>query len=221
MKTRRDLPGNFYEHGGPPAPWWPLVWPAETVLPFIRSPLGFDIVYPKPRFVQAVMLFMLPPLAAFLYVGFGGHVPPNLGLTYLTLYFAPASLILSLLIFVRRCWGQRRSEEVHSGECGWSWVTRFTNLPLALCEQILTPAAVFLAGYAIAHSFSVALGYWLEISGVSLFILARWEHRRLWHHRRMPVDDMLHAKGYESRIERYERRGRKGRGDGPDEADVA
>jgi hypothetical protein len=224
-RAARELPPNFFEYGGPPIPWWPLLLPAATVLPFVRSPLGYEIVYPKERIKWAVLLFLLPPMLVALWQAFSGHVLKNPGLIYLTLYFAPASLLLSLLIFARRCWGQRRSEQVHTASTGYSWLTWYTNLPLELSEQILTPLALLLAGYAIAHSFSQALGWWLILSGISLLILARYEHRRLWHHRRTPVDDEIHARVYEERMRRQEQRGKKpgkkDKGGDPDEADLA
>jgi len=220
QRPPRELPPNFYEHGGPPAPWWPLLWPAAMILPFVRAPLGYEMVYPKERIKWTLALFFFPPILVGLYEAFSRHVVQNPGLIYLTLYFAPASFLLSLVIFARRCWGQRKSEQVHTASAGYSWLTWYTNLPMPLSEQILTPLIVLLAGYAIAHTFSVALGWWLILSALSLFILARYEHRRFWHHRRTPVDDAIHAQVYEDRMKRQEQHGNKRKGGDPDEADL-
>jgi hypothetical protein len=94
------------------------------------------------------------------------------------------------------------------------------SLPVALSEQVLTPAAVFLLGYAVKLSFSTALGWWLMACGISLFILARFEYRRFWHNQRIVTDAMLHGKRDEERIKRYERGGRKDADNEPDEAEL-
>jgi hypothetical protein len=59
--------------------------------------------------------------------------------------------------------------------------------------------------------------------GISLFFVARWEHKRNWSQRRSPVDDMILSKSYDERIHDYESGGRGPGGkknDGPDFADL-
>jgi hypothetical protein len=63
----------------------------------------------------------------------------NFGMRFLTICFAPAYLVISLAIFARRWFGQRRSEEMHTGEAGYSWLVWKTSLPVPLCEQVLVP----------------------------------------------------------------------------------
>ena len=65
---------------------------------------------------------------------------------------------------------------------------------MPLCEQILVPRGVTILGYAIAHSFSVVLGWWFILCGISLYFMARWEHKRTWSQRRSTVDDTIRSK---------------------------
>jgi hypothetical protein len=204
--TKRSLPRNFHSHeyGGviaPPA--WVLI-PAYSLLPFIRHPLGLYIVHPRVVVIRVVALIFLPLIIEVFYVGFTqARLPENMGHIPL-IYFAVAYLAVSMVVFARRWQGQRRGEELHSGEAGYSWLAWHTSLPVGLCEQLIVPLAVGLLGYLIAHTFSIELGWWLMATGVSLFIMARWEYHRLWSQHQATVDDLVRAKTYEERMSSHE-----------------
>ena len=148
-------------------------------------------------------------------------IPPS-RLPYLSL-FAIAYLAASLAIFARRWIGQRRGEELHSGEAGYSWLSRLTPVPVWLCELIIVPALVIGAGYLLVGNVSNELGWWLEAAGTSLFVMTLWEYRRTWSQRRAAVDDTVRAKAFEERIDQTTARaGRPQQNkDGPEFADLA
>jgi hypothetical protein len=202
----RSLPPNFHtqEYGGayqPPK----LLWrPAYSLLPFLRAPVGYEIVRPFPVIIMTGWLIFGPPMIEFVYVGsMRARLPDNLGHEAM-MEFAVLYCVLALGIFVRRLIGQRRREQVHSSEAGYSWLAWLTPLPVWLCEQILVPAAVVGAGYAISNSFSYELGLWLILSGISLFFVAHWESRRRWSQQRATVDDMIRAQMFEAQVNREE-----------------
>jgi uncharacterized membrane protein YhaH (DUF805 family) len=194
--NKRHLPRNFHSHeyGGVVAPLHWLLLPAYTVLPFIRSPLGMQLVHPRNTVViRVVALIFLPLIIEAVYVGFTqARLPENMGHIPL-IYFALAYLAVTLVLFARRWHGQRHGEELHSGEAGYSWLAWYSTLPVALCEQLIVPLAVGALGYVVAHTFSVELGWWLMAAGVSLFIMARWEYRRIWSQHQATVDDIVRA----------------------------
>jgi hypothetical protein len=203
----RHLPANFHthEHGAvrPPV-WWVLV-PSRTVLPFLRTPLGYDMVHPRRVIGAAIMLIVWPLVFWFLYVGLTKrHPPENIGHVWLV-GFAAASVLLSGVIFVRRAIGQGRGEQIHTAEAGYSVLTWRTGLPVPLIEQILIPLALAGAGWLIKDSFSLELGWWLVACGLSYFLMARWEHRRRWSQTRATVDDMIRAHTFEERLDEHER----------------
>jgi len=215
-----NLPRNFHsdEYGGvsAPAPW--VLLPAYTVLPFLRSPIGLQLVHPWTVIRRTLGLIILPVIVVGIVNGFrspqrnishSGHI-------FLSL-FALAYFAVALVIFVRRWRGQRKGEEMHSGEAGYSWLVQRTTLPAPLCEQVVVPLATGALGYLIARTLSFELGWWLVAAGVSLFIMARWESRRLWSQHQATVDDLIRAKTYEDRMERHEAGGRASPSKGSDE----
>jgi hypothetical protein len=204
--AERDLPRNFHsdEYGGvsAPLPW--VLLPAYTVLPFLRSPIGLQLVHPWTVIRRTLGLI----LAAWLLGTFlPAFTPPaqrkDMGETLLV-GFTLAYLMVALVIFARRWQGQRKGEEMHSGEAGYSWLVQRTKLPVFLSEQVIVPLAIGALGYLLAHTISVELGWWLMAAGVSLFIMARWESRRVWSQHQATVDDLIRAKTYEDRMERHE-----------------
>jgi hypothetical protein len=202
----RDLPRNFHSHeyGGVTAPPWWLLAPAYSVLPFIRRPLGMVTVHPRKVIARTVLLVLLPPLIHWFYIAFTSRLlSDHMGHIWLV-YFAVASLAVSLAIFIYRWYGQRHGEELHSAEAGYSWLALKTRLPVALSEQLIIPLAIGLLGYGIAQTFSFELGWWLVASGASLCIMALWEYRRIWSQHQATVDDIVRAKTYEERMGRHE-----------------
>ena len=146
---------------------------------------------------------------------------PGSGFPYLSL-FALTYLVLSLAIFARRWWGQRHGEEIHSSEAGYSWLARYSHLPVPVCELAIVPFAVFALGYVLAHTVTLELGWWLMACGASLCLMALWEHRRVWSQHRATVDDVVRAKVFEARVDRAApQTSPVGGKDEPDFADLA
>ena len=209
----RRLPHNFHaqEHGSVESPpRWAFV-PARTVLPFLRTPLGYDMVHPGKAITTAFMLIVLPLVFWFLYVGLTRRPPPdNIGHVWLA-GFAAASLVISCIIFARRFIGQRRGEEIHTSEAGYSWLTWRTRLPVPLCELIIIPLGLGVLGWVIKDTFSLDLGWWLVVCAVSYLIMARWESRRRLSQTRATVDDMIRARTFEERLDGHERQAKGAR----------
>ena len=220
--TRRTLPPNLHSHeyGGIQAPPHLMLLPAYTVLPFLRAPLGYDLVRPGMAVIRTGALIILPAIVEFMWVGITKRPIVSSRVPYLSL-FALAYLVLSVIVFARRWLGQRRGEELHSGEAGHSWLARYTRLPIPLCELIITPMLVAGAGYLMAGNVSNELGWWLEAAGASLFVMALWEYRRTWSQRRATMDDVVRAKAFEARVDRVTPAAATPRQDGPDFADLA
>ncbi len=221
---RRTLPPNLHSHeyGGIQVPHHLIMLPAYTVLPFLRAPIGYDLVRPAAAIMRAIALIVFPVLAEGLWVGFTQRPIPPTRLPYLSL-FALAYLAASLAIFARRWIGQRRGEELHSGEAGYSWLARLTPVPVWLCELIIVPALVTGAGYLLVGNVSNELGWWLEAAGTSLFVMTLWEYKRTWSQRRAAVDDVVRGKAFEARVDQQGTRAGRPQRDkgGPDFADLA
>jgi hypothetical protein len=198
--------------------------PAYTVLPFLRGPLGYEIVQPFRAIRHALQLIILPVLVEALWVAFNPQrTPPVTRYPYLSI-FALTYLAVTLILFARRWWGQRKGEEVHSAETGYSWLAWYTRLPVPLCELIIVPGALFGLGYALDHGgVSMELGWWLMACSASLFLMGLWEFRRAWSQRRATTDDMVRAKAFEARVDRQGvgAGGAQTKKDGPDFADLA
>jgi hypothetical protein len=208
----RQLPRQIHSvdhHDAAPPPHLAVLFPARTVLPFLRTPLGYNIVHPGFAIPAALALIFLPLVFWALYVGVTRHqAPQNLGHIPL-IVFAIASMAASCVVFARRAIGQHHGIEIHTSEAGYSHLTWRTELPVPLCEQILVPAALMLVGWAIAHTFSFELGWWLVICGVSYLVMARWEYTRCLAQTRSTVDDMIRAQTFEDRLTRHEQQARR------------
>jgi hypothetical protein len=217
----RALQPNFHSHeyGGVDAPPRLLLRPAYIMLPFIRAPVGFEHVRPMSVIMMTGWLILGPGILEFIYVGFTrAKLPDDLGYIYL-FYFALAYCALALAVFVRRAIGQRWREEIHTAEAGYSWLAWMTPLPVWLCEIVLVPAAVGVAGYFIQHSaFSYELGWWLMLTALSLMLMAVWESKRRWSQHRATVDDVIRAKTFEARVSGHEAQGQGGAVPGADAA---
>ena len=203
MAKPRDLPPNFHSHeyGGTDAPAPILLMPAYTVLPFIRSPLGYEIVHIMPAIRRTLGLIILPVIAEFLWVGFTNkRLPENMGHGYLV-DFALAYLVADIVIFGRRWMGQRKGEKLHSAEAGYSWLAWYTPLPVALCELVAAPGALLLIGEVFHRTVSIELGWWFRFAGASLFLMGWWEHRRIWSQHRATTDDLVRAKAFDARVD--------------------
>jgi hypothetical protein len=212
----RSLPPNIHEQHSaavtpPPVA---LLQPAWSVLPLIRSPLGYDFVYPAKAIFMALML----AIGGFLIAAF---YPPARDGAVGFFTFVALSFAASLAAFFKRARGQRKGEEVHTQEAGYSFVTRqWPFLPPALCEQLLTPALLGLVGCFLAivplawddgttAPLSPMLGWWLMLSALSYLLMARWEYRMKWAQTREPVNQMIRAKLFEARLDTHERAARK------------
>jgi hypothetical protein len=202
----RELPRNFHsdEYGGVSAPAGWVLMPAYTILPFIRSPLGIHLVHPWTVIRRTLLLIVVPTIIEAVASAFSPpHPRKDLGLLPLDV-FALAYCALSLAIFARRWRGQRSGDDMHSAESGYSILVRITSLPVWLIEQLVVPVATLGLGYLIAQTISVEFGWWLMVAGLSVFIMARWEHRCLWAQHQATVDDFIRAGSYEDRIARHD-----------------
>jgi hypothetical protein len=213
----RSLPPNIHEHqhgNSPPPPGW-MFKPADDVLPLLRWPLGYDIAHPA----KALPLALLLGIFGFLLTLF--YAPARIGADWF-FGFVALSFLASLAAFCRRAIGQRRGEEIHTQEAGYSFITRALRfVPPAFSEQILTPAALAWAGWVMAHAplvywgvyqgrtyyepVSVMLGWWLFISAFSYLGMARWEYRMRWAQTREIGNQTIRAKTFEQRLDTQER----------------
>jgi hypothetical protein len=208
----RRLPRNFHaidHHDTSAPPHCTVLFPARTVLPFLRTPLGYNMVHPGAALTGAIALCFLPLVFWALYAGVRQpHIPDNIGHTWL-MGFAVVSFLATCLIFARRAIGQRRGTQIHTSEAGYCYLTWRTDLPVPLCEQIIVPAALMCLGWLIAHSVSFELGWWLVVCGVSYLVMARWEYTRRLAQTRTTVDDMIRAESFEERLDSHEQAARR------------
>lgn len=207
----RKLPRNFFghQHGMGARPGWPLVLPAEMVLPLLRYPLGYKMVQPGTALVRALGLIALPAIGWWLYVAFTNNPPPaNIGQLWLC-GFAVLSFLATLAVFLKRLWGLCRGENIHQEEAGYSWLAWHTALPVPLTEQLIVPGALAVSGWILAHTVSFDLGWWLILSGASLAFLGNWEMRRQWAAMRTVTDGMISAQTSGWRVEQHDQQTRK------------
>jgi hypothetical protein len=216
-----ERPPNIHQHGhgGIKPPAWPLLIFDYSLLPVIRWPLGYDIVHPKRSLVWALLMV------------FGGFalcmVSPQATIGARWYFgFVACAFILALVRFAKRALGQKRGEEIHTQEAGYSVITRILFfLPAALTEQMLTPAALAYVGWVMAHAplvywgewhgrsyyqpVSVMLGWWLFISAFSYLLMARWEYSTRWSQQRQVVNRMKEAKIFGDRLNMHEEAARQ------------
>jgi len=200
----RQLPPNIHEHqhGRVRQPAWVLLLPAYTLLPLLRSPLGYEVAYPRHAFAWLLILMVIGGVVALFYP------PAAMGFRW----FAAVcllSFVASCVQFVQRWRGQGRGEEIHTLEAGYSLLAWHSDLPVPLVEQLLIPAGLAAIGWGIAHTFSAELGWWLFVGGFSYALMARWEYRMLWAAIREPVNQMIRAKLFEQRLDAHERKARR------------
>lgn len=218
------LPRNIHahEHGAGPMPAWGLLLPAYTVLPLIRRPLGYATVQPLHLLVSLLLV------AAVAFVLSAIYPPASFGAEWFFAFLA-ASFLAGCIVFTQRAIGQRRGEEIHSREVGYSFLTLRSDLPVPLCEILLVPLALGVVGWMLAHSLSGLLGGWLVICALSYLRMSTWEHGSRLARSRSVADDMVQAQTFSQRVQTHERRARTARphsttagdGDVPDMAEVA
>jgi hypothetical protein len=204
----RHLPRNYHthEHGTkPPPPGW-MLFPALTVLPFLRGPLGYEMVHPRPGIVRALKLIVLPACIWWVFHPFI-HFPANLGHMWM-MRFAAAGFVLSLVVFLWRAFGPSRGEEVHTAEAGYSWLSLYTDIPMPLCELVIVPGLLAVTGYALTQTISFELGWWLILSGASYLVMAAWEYRRRMAQQRATIDDKIRAQMFGDQLDTLAQAGR-------------
>jgi hypothetical protein len=204
---RKNLPPNFdsYRYGTADAPPWWMLAPAYSVLCLVRAPLGHDMVLLKDAFLRALSLVFVSTAIAWFWVALTARpLADSVGLRFMW-YFAGLQLAVSLIVCVRRWWGESHGEHIHAAEAGYSWLSWYTPLPVALNERLIAPGSIAGLGYVLAHtSTSKALGWWLMASGASLMLLAGHENGSFRAGDRATVNNMAHAHADEDRVNRYE-----------------
>lgn len=201
----QDFPRNFhsFEYGSGKAPGRLVLFPAYTLLPFIRDPLGYAILKPHTAIARTLLLLLAGYLAQFV------MPQPEPDDFTLLACFALTYLALSLVRFFRRWRGQGRSEDIHTAEAGYSFLARMLPLPPALTEILVLPALIALLGSELWDDGDPELGGWLMIAGASLCLMGLWEFRRRWSQHRALTDDVLRAESYGERMQARERRARR------------
>jgi hypothetical protein len=114
----RSLDPNIHEHqhgSVPPLPQW-LIMSAMTLLSLIRWRLGYDIVHPAKTLPRALLLAIF----GFLLTVFSARA--RIGADWF-FGFVALSFAASLVTFCKRAIGQRRGEEIHTEEAGYSFIT--------------------------------------------------------------------------------------------------
>ena len=186
---QRELP-NYHgpdPRGGAPVLHGWDVLPALTVLPWLRYPVGNKIARPVNAIINAAFLTFITPLIwGFIYRD-EYRQPSGIGLPWL-MAFAWGSAALCLAVWAWRVLrlmqsarkgGGSRVKPVHQMEAGYSWLARWTPLPLWLTEVFLIPGAFLAAGWRFFIGPSMDLGLWLAVVGFSLALLgfAELRHR--------------------------------------------
>jgi hypothetical protein len=223
MSAPRDLPHNIHAHelgSGHAPPGW-MFMPGYIVLPLVREPLGYEIVHPLRAAGQRVIV------AALGFLVFITYPPAVTGPEWFYGYLG-VSFVAACIAFTRRAIGQRRGEQIHTAECGWSYLARFTSLPVWLCEQVLVPLGIAALGYFTAQTVSFLLGWFWVLTGASLALMGHWESARRRAQMRTTVDDLLRAQAFGERLADQEQqayarptgRSTAGQGDEPDVAEL-
>jgi hypothetical protein len=214
------------EHGGLLPPAWYVLAPAYTLLPFIRTPLGWHVVHPASTITAALALAFAPFLIWFVLAAFVSGPIPDMGHEAM-MVFAGVYFALGVVIWIRRWRGQGCGAEVHSAEAGYSWLAWYSPawFPVPLIEIVIVPLLVF--GLACGLLFlSFELWFWFTAAALSLLMMAQWEWRHRLAQARARIDDTVRAGVYEEQLDRHEKakaRTRKSAGaqPGPDFADLA
>jgi hypothetical protein len=203
----REIRSNihFREAGAASKPTGWLLFPALSILPLVRRPVGYDIITPIGAVGNLVISFVLPYVLWFAAIGlFQVPVPPNVGypLHYDQYYVAFIVLcaVAAIINTIVRGIGLRRGAGIHSEEAGWSWVTLCTPLPPLLCELMVVPVLLAGVGWLVLRSFSFNLGAWLMLCAASYVFLVIWEARIYWRARINVVNDMKRADVYSGRV---------------------
>ena len=130
-------PGAYLHHLSAPM----FLFIAFTLLPFLRRPIGKEIVRPGSTIVVAGALIFLPPIAEAIWFGIQNRPVPAWGHLELSI-FALAYLVAAFWIWIKRWRGLSRGEEVHSMETGESWLVSRLPVHPEITEQFVMPLAV-------------------------------------------------------------------------------
>jgi len=190
--TPRQPNAHLHQYAGDmPAPSLVFLCAFSVIiLPFVRYPLGRQILRPGHAIPRTAVMLTLPLM---LDVIPAIHRIPAYRFGYWHLVvFALLSLGLYLTRYLWCIFGNE-SSNVHSTECGYSFLVYTTSWPIFLTEMIMMPGAFVAAGYVIAQSMSLALGWWIMASGASLCLLAAYEAARRYEARRGAADGMIQA----------------------------
>jgi hypothetical protein len=197
MMTLRQLPANYHgiEYGGITPPSEVLLWPAYSALPFLRQPLGYEIVNPLKALLRAAQI-LIPWTIIDLWSG----RPPN---EWLFKYFL-VSMMLTAAFWLWRFILQGRPGQPHTTEAGYSWLTWILPVPPWLMEIFAVPGAIGWVGWTVWTGngrYDQEFGLWLMFVGASLAIMAIWEYRRFAAQQRAINDDMVRAGVYSARVD--------------------
>jgi hypothetical protein len=205
MPTLRSLPQNLHSHeyGAGARPFWFFLYPAYSILPLVRSPLGYDMVKPWRAICESTVVAVVPYVLWFLYGGiFQRNPPPDWGgQKYLVLLMA-ASAITACVTFARRIRDERAGLIIHEAEAGYSLVTQRTELSVPLCEIVIMPALIAGAGWLLYSPDLFDVSVWLMLCGASYARMAIWEYFRERAEIRVANNDKARARVLAERVNR-------------------
>src|SRR5665213_157148 len=131
-----------------------FLWPALTVLPFLRRPIGEYIVRPKLVITSTLLLLYPVPAIISAWCHMQGSELPRSDFLCLSA-FGAAYGVTALFMWSRRWHGVWRSEEVHGAETGVSWLAEHLPAPCTSSEGIIMPVLVTVAGFIVLETVSV------------------------------------------------------------------
>jgi hypothetical protein len=181
-------------------------FPALTLLPFVRSKVGFNLFQLGGVFTMTVLLLIFNSIGNFhvalpLVGGFGAREQSDA-----LKYFAFVFLGVSLWERHKRWKGLLRGDRWHNYSHGVSWL-EFLPLRQDLIYRIADPAAAWLCGACLRKLGINGLGLWIEFAAGCLYLVENYAHEKALERDLSMLDSLLESDITSATVSHFEGQG--------------
>jgi len=176
------------------------LFPALTVMIFLRRKLGYRFLDPIKVFVMAVLIVALPVISSNYRTNYGAAN---------SLPYIFAVVMFCFAMFQRRLrWNDiKKGIRWHSRSRGISWLSALLPFSDSIVRRFVEPAVCGVVGFLVP----APLGHYLIFSGVCLFMFEAWDFDRMISQTLDTLDSLINSEVQAENVDYYSKGNKQSR----------